>query len=59
MTMTVHELVLRKRAYWLSLHGWEETDNRVSVTVGIPVENVFDVKSLRGRMERSRRGAVE
>ncbi len=58
MTMTACELVLRRRAYWLSLHGWAETDNRVSVTVGIPTENVFDVENLGALMERSRRGAV-
>ena len=59
MTITADDLVLRKRAYWLSLRGWPETENRASITVGIPAENVFDVENLRDLMERSRRGSVE
>ncbi len=59
MTITEHELVLRRRAYWLSLKGSEKTDNRRSVTVGIPSANVFDVDGLRGLMDQSRKGGVE
>lgn len=59
MTITENDLVLRRRAYWLSLKGYEETDNRSSVTVRIPSDNLFDVDGLRGLMEQSRKGSVQ
>ena len=59
MTMTTEEMVLRRCAYWLSLRGYPETDNTSSITVYIPRQNVLDVDSLRGLMERSRKGGIE
>ena len=59
LTITEHELVLRRRAYWLSLRGYEETGNSSSVTVRIPSDNLFDVDGLRGLMEQSRKGSVQ
>ena len=59
MTITENDLVLRRRAYWLSLKGYEETGNRSSVTVRIPSDNLFDVDGLRGLMEQSRKGSVQ
>lgn len=56
--VTTDELALRRCAYWLSLMGADETDNRSSVTVRIPMENVFDVKNLRLIMDRSRGGNI-
>ena len=58
VTITANKLVLRRRAYWLSLLGREATDNRASVTVRIPKGNVFNVDNLRMLMDQSRRGAV-
>ncbi len=58
LTVTAAELVMRRRAYWLSLHGYAETDNETSVTVHIPKENRFDVASLRALMEKSRTGRL-
>lgn len=58
ITIATNKLVLRRRAYWLSLRGGESTDNRSSVTVRIPKGNVFDVPNLRTLMDQSRRGAV-
>lgn len=58
MTVTTDELVLRHRAYWLSLRGCAETANETSVTVDIPEGNLFDVESLRSLMERSRKGEI-
>ena len=54
MTVTEDELVLRHRAYWLSLQGYKETANKESVTVSIPEGNLFDVEGLRRLMEQSR-----
>ena len=56
--VTTDELILRRCAYWLSLVRAPETDNRSSVTVRIPMENVFDVKNLRLIMDRSRGGDI-
>ena len=58
ITIAANKLVLRRRAYWLSLRGCEPTDNRASVTVHIPKGNVFDVDNLRTLMDQARRGAI-
>ena len=59
MTVTTDELVLRHRAYWLNLRGYEETTNQSSVTVQIPESNLFDVEKLRKLMEQSRGGKIQ
>ena len=59
MTVTAEELVLRRRAYWLSLQrGFEEVVGQQTATVRIPKDNVFDVEALRTLMERSRSGEI-
>ena len=58
LTITNEELILRRRACWISLKGCEEIDNTTSTTVLIPKDNVFDVDSLRLLMDRSDRGSI-
>ena len=59
MTVTTEELVLRRRAYWLSLQqGHEEVVGQQTATVRIPEGNVFDIEALRVLMERSRSGEI-
>ena len=59
MTITMEELVLRRRAYWVSLQqGHEEVVRQETVTVRIPEGNVFDVATLQTLMERSRNGDI-
>ena len=59
MTVTAEELVLRRRAYWLSLQrGDDEAVDQKTVTVRIPEHNVFDVEALRTLMEQSRSGEI-
>ena len=58
MTVTKEELVLRRRAYWLSLRGFPESAGQQTRTVYIPEHNVFDVEALRELMERSRTGGI-
>ena len=59
ITVTAEELVLRRRAYWMSLQqGHEEVVRQETVTVRIPEGNVFDVATLRTLMERSRSGDI-
>ena len=59
MTITKDDLVLRHRAYWLSLSGYEPKENASSVTVQIPQQNLFDVNNLRELMNQSRRGKIQ
>ena len=59
MTITTAELILRHRAYWLNLKGFQEMTNQSSVTVQIPAKNLFNVDSLRRLMEQSRRGKLQ
>ena len=59
MTVTTEELILRRRAYWLSLQrGHEEVVGQQTATVRIPENNVFDVKTLQTLMEQSRSGEI-
>ena len=59
MTLTTEELVLRRRAYWLSLqHGHEERGGQATITIRIPEGNLFDLEALRTLMERSRQGGI-
>ena len=58
LTTTPDELVLRRSAYWLNLTGHDGTENRSSVTVHIPEQNLFNVDNLRMLMEQSRQGSI-
>lgn len=58
LSVSVTELVLRTAAYWISLKGWDETENTTSVTIPIPTENLFDVSAVQTLMEQSRSGAL-
>ena len=59
LTISEDELILRRRAYWLNLKGFVESENQKTVTVRIPRGNVFDVVSLRALMEQSREGRIQ
>ena len=60
MMVTPEELILRRRAYWLSLQREEhgEVSNKKTVTVPVPVDQVLDVEMLKTLMERSRNGEI-
>lgn len=58
LTITTENLVMRRCAYWLDLKGAEERENVSSVTVRIPVANVFDVENLRSLMEQAREESI-
>ena len=59
MNVTGEELVLRRRAYCLSLQrNHEDIDNQQTVTVRIPERNLLDVEAMRDLMERSRTGDI-
>ena len=58
ITVTTEELVLRHRAFWLNLKGAEETNNKTSITVSIPEQNLFNVEGLQELMDQSREGRI-
>ncbi|MDE0432822.1 MAG: DUF4365 domain-containing protein [Bryobacterales bacterium] len=59
MTVTHEDLILRRRAYWLSLQrDHEEVVSQKTVTVRIPEQNLLDVEVMRDLMERSRKGQI-
>ncbi len=58
LNITPEELIIRRAAYWVSLAGQPDTANDHSVTISIPVSNIFDVKELKRLMELSRQGRI-
>ncbi len=59
MSVTMEELVLRRRAYWLSLEqAHDEITDQQTVSVRIPERNVLNVETLQELMDRSRTGEI-
>ena len=59
INQTNDALCLRHCAYWKSLKEEPETDNDQSITVYVPLDNVFDSTQLTGMMQRiERTGAL-
>ena len=59
MTISDDGLVIRHRAYWTNLAGFDETSSANNITVQIPIQNVFDVQALCDLMEQSRSGRIQ
>jgi len=58
LAVKAEEMILRRCAYWRSLAGEPETENKSSIAVSIPVGNRLDIHGLRSLMDRARTGAV-
>ncbi len=59
MSVTMDELILRRRAYWLNLQrNHKEITDQKTVTVHIPEQNVLSVEVLQRLMEQSRAGEL-
>jgi hypothetical protein len=58
LTVTPDQLVLRRCAYWASLKGFPERENKDTVTISLEDKNWFDMEGLKALMEQARRGAV-
>ena len=56
LTVEPLRLVLRKCAYWLTLTGFPARDNKETVTVRIPAQNIFDMEAVRELMRRVESG---
>jgi len=46
VTHSTEELIVKKCAYYLNLFGFPESENEASVTVKIPLDNVFSPDTL-------------
>jgi hypothetical protein len=51
-------LMLRNCAFWVSLIGAPETENKSSITIDVPSANRFNPDALRELMDRSRNGVL-
>jgi hypothetical protein len=58
LTVMAENLILRRCAFWATLAGLPDTDNRETVTISLPPANRLDVASLRWLMEKSRTGSI-
>jgi hypothetical protein len=58
LDVTPDELIMRKCAYWTSLLGARETDNKETVTISIQHANRFDVEGLKTLMQKARTGSI-
>ena len=58
LTQTDDELCLRHCGYWLSLYNRPQTANTTTVTVRIPLANVFSSSQLAELMARAARGEL-
>ena len=47
------ELSLRRCAYWVSLRGLDDTNNRRSISIRLPRQNLFSTEGLHGLMKRA------
>ena len=56
LSQTSEELTMRRCAYWMSLEGMSENPNVSTVTVHVPVSQMFDSEQLREMMDRVDRG---
>lgn len=51
VTETEDQLMMHRRAYWVSLAGWPETPNTDNVTVKLPPDQPFSVDELNRLMD--------
>ena len=56
LTQTADETCLRYCGYWISLDGWPERSNTSTVTVPIPMSNVFSSAQLSTLMTKALAG---
>jgi hypothetical protein len=58
LTVTEENLILRRCAFWATLAGLPDTENRETVTISLVAANRLDVTSMRWLMEKSRTGSI-
>lgn len=55
---STNELIIKKCCHYLNLNGFPDTDNLTSVTVRIPLANVFSPDSIHELMVRASRQEI-
>lgn len=58
LTVEPTQLVLRKCAYWFALTGFPASENKETVSVRIPPENIFDMEAVDELMRQAESGAL-
>jgi hypothetical protein len=58
LTVTPDQLILRRCAFWASLKGMPDTQNKETVTISLDDMQRFDVEGLRALMQKARTGFV-
>jgi hypothetical protein len=58
LNVTPEQLIIRRCAYWASLMGFSETQNKESVTINLDSTKKFDIDGLKRLMDRARSGAI-
>jgi hypothetical protein len=58
LSVSSEQLVMRRCAFWMSLLGSPEVENKESVTIRIGAHKRFDVDGLSALMARARTGVV-
>ena len=58
LDVTQDALLLRRCAYWCSLAGKLETDNKESITVHLPQEQAFTIAALNDLMDQAATGSL-
>ncbi len=58
LSVTPEQLIMRRCAYWVSLKGYPETQNKESVTISIKETSRFDVTGLKDLMNQARTGTI-
>ena len=58
LTVTPQKLILRRCAYWTSLRGYPEKQNKDKVTISIQEAQRFDIECLKVLMGKARSGAI-
>ena len=53
------ELRLRRRAYWCSLAGKADVENKAAIAIHLPKEQVFNVEALKKLMDRAATGSLQ
>ena len=56
INQTDNEICLRHCAYWMCLKGEPRKPNTATITVNVPLTNIFDVDQLTDMMQRTERG---
>ncbi|MDD3469838.1 MAG: DUF4365 domain-containing protein [Thermoguttaceae bacterium] len=56
--LSEEEMIMKRCLYWVSLRGWDPTDNKNTIRINIPRSNLFTEEALMELMEK-RKGGID